>query len=564
MADHGALAHTASVSRRVTGTEALQNLAPITGWEAEPTVSLLVATKDLPVKDIALHAQVALEAGEDYKFEHPEDPRSEDQLGAAHLYTQGWAVAQDSLYFVLNNVLSQDDRAALVVWFSFLKLLFTCLMAEPMHVGTLWRGVTGDVGSQYTKGKKFRWWRFSSCTEDGSVLDNPLFLGTAGKRTLFSIDCKSGVRINHLSAYSSEAEVILAPGTRFVVANTIVNGDLTVVNLKEIASGFPAALPKSQPKVPEGNPPHGSVAQPEPEAADVGAPSVPQRITHRGYPDLPFDGYSQQTLFPQINLSFPGLQLVHEKPYIFIVNNFMSPGECERLIHKASKRGQRSRGGNNGCKCCVMFDEEIPTLRSRFVNLTATVHAQLQPLQVSSYEPGKEFGRHVDSHWGVNTVMSSSDKKTDFFNEAGRRIHGIRELKGVPCANRFMTVFVYLKDIKKGGRTMFRWTTEDPSFYDTPTPCNAEAIPFAAPDDEHGVAIRPEIGLAVIHFGATTPETGGLCDRNTAHVSEVVHGEQKWICQQFIYSHPLPDYSGIGTGDKPEHHAVEPDLSDVL
>ena len=92
----------------------------------------------------------------------------------------------------------------------------------------------------------------------------------------------------------------------------------------------------------------------------------------------------------------------------------------------------------------------------------------------------------------------------------------------------------------------------------------AEAVPFAAPDDEHGVAIQPETGLAVVHFGATTPDTGGLCDRNTAHVSEVVHGEQKWICQQFIYSHPLPDYSGIGPSDRPERDAAAPDMTDVL
>eukprot|EP01047_Picozoa_sp_COSAG01_P098837 COSAG01_NODE_28958_length_648_cov_1.570128_1_plen_216_part_11 len=181
--------------------------------------------------------------------------------------------------------------------------------------------------------------------------------------------------------------------------------------------------------------PQDSLVQPEPEKlAAVGSPAAAAGAsvvkTNHSYPNLSFDGYARQMLFPKINLSFPGLQLVHEKPYIFIVNNFMSRHECERLIRKATKRGQRGRGGNNGCKCCVMFDEEIPSLRSRIVNLTATVPAQLQPMQVSSYEPGMKFGRHVDSHWGVNTVSSSSDKQEDFFNEAGRKTHGIRELKG--------------------------------------------------------------------------------------------------------------------------------------
>ena len=31
---------------------------------------------------------------------------------------------------------------------------------------------------------------------------------------------------------------------------------------------------------------------------------------------------------------YPGLQLIHEKPYIFIVNNFLKKAECELLLAK--------------------------------------------------------------------------------------------------------------------------------------------------------------------------------------------------------------------------------------
>ena len=159
---------------RVTDVEMLARLAPISGWEDQPLVSLPKATKNLPVKNITIHAQVALEVGEDHKFDYPDDPRTEDQLGAVHLYSQAWAVAEDSLYVVLNATLSDADRAKLTVWFLFIKLLMTALICEPMYVGNVWRGVKADIGSQYTKGKKVRWWRFSSCTctEDGKVLDN--------------------------------------------------------------------------------------------------------------------------------------------------------------------------------------------------------------------------------------------------------------------------------------------------------------------------------------------------------------------------------------------------------
>ena len=42
--------------------------------------------------------------------------------------------------------------------------------------------------AEFPIGKEFTWWRFSSCTTDGEVLKNPMFLGQSGERTLFSID----------------------------------------------------------------------------------------------------------------------------------------------------------------------------------------------------------------------------------------------------------------------------------------------------------------------------------------------------------------------------------------
>ena len=130
---------------------------------------------------------------------------------------------------------------------------------EPKYEGVVWRGVKGDIGGQYERGQKFRWWRFSSCTENGDVLQNPLFLGDSGKRTLFSIDCKTGVKIQHLSAFQAEAEVLLAAGTRFEVSNTIKTGDLTVVSIKEIQSGLP--LPAELPQELE--------PEPKPESAQL-------------------------------------------------------------------------------------------------------------------------------------------------------------------------------------------------------------------------------------------------------------------------------------------------------
>ena len=86
-------------------------------------------------------------------------------------------------------------------------------------------------------------------------------MGTEGKRTLFSIDCVTGVKIQHLSAYPTEAEVLLAAGTRFVVTQTITNGDLTIVTLKAVSSGLPPR--KSIPPVAEPE------LEPEPEPEPI-------------------------------------------------------------------------------------------------------------------------------------------------------------------------------------------------------------------------------------------------------------------------------------------------------
>ena len=80
----------AAMSERVLSVEEIPlALTPITGWQDKPLIALVQSVERVPVKDVALHAQVAVEFGEQYKMLHPTDPRSVHQLGAVHLYTQG-------------------------------------------------------------------------------------------------------------------------------------------------------------------------------------------------------------------------------------------------------------------------------------------------------------------------------------------------------------------------------------------------------------------------------------------------------------------------------------------
>jgi hypothetical protein len=95
----------------------------------------------------------------------------------------------------------------------------------------VWRGVSVDLTAKYQglvgKGIKIHWWMINSCTANLTVADK--FSGN--NCTLFTISCKSGKEILYYSALGDEDEVILAPGTRFVV--TGVAPQKRVVELEE-------------------------------------------------------------------------------------------------------------------------------------------------------------------------------------------------------------------------------------------------------------------------------------------------------------------------------------------
>ena len=70
-----------------------------------------------------------------------------------------------------------------------------------------------------------------------SVLLNPTFLGQSGVRTVFLIEIASAVDIQRYSAFqgtASEAEVLIFPGTKLVVVDSMDMGNTQ--------QSFPGAL----------------------------------------------------------------------------------------------------------------------------------------------------------------------------------------------------------------------------------------------------------------------------------------------------------------------------------
>jgi hypothetical protein len=299
------------------------------------------------------------------------------------------------------------------------------------------------------------------------------------------------------------------------------------------------------------------------EAGSVGEAAHRRLAINPSHANLSFEGYRRQKTSPQINTDYPGLQLINEKPYMFLVNGFLSQVECALMLRKAKEmtpqhsRRAGNKIGKRKSSGAQLHPEEVPEFRARIANLTQQKLAQLQPLKISRYDPGDSFGPHSDAvpRGGVGT------DPTDFYGDKDRKALGPKAVP-YPGGNRFMTVFVYLNDVEDGGRTRWRKLTYKPSFYENPTPTNVAIRPVSSWDDVTAINIQPKAGMAVVFFPATVPELGGVTDHNVVHEAEEAI-VTKYVCQQFIYSHP-PVYTALKEGHERPKTDSKPELSIIF
>ncbi|MFJ9641602.1 ADP-ribosyltransferase domain-containing protein [Streptomyces sp. NPDC004244] len=156
---------------------------------------------------------------------------SADAIAALYLYT-----CESAFYREINAVLRSPDRAALVPYLPYLRLLFSAVSQLPARTEPLFRGVALDLRAQYPVGRTVTWWGVSSCTPKLGVAR--AFLGSRGKRTLFEVVPSRAVGIRNFSAFTEEEEYILAPGTQLKVTEVKTErGGLCTVRLAELEEG---------------------------------------------------------------------------------------------------------------------------------------------------------------------------------------------------------------------------------------------------------------------------------------------------------------------------------------
>jgi hypothetical protein len=207
---------------------------PIVGYADEPLLPLVKACAPLTniIHNLATYVHLSLNETP----EQPSDGLTIDESAAIRLYTMEWEGSHRSLYSMLNHTLKKGTREELRPYFKYLKLFLTALVKLPcVEPLTVWRGVTKDMSAEFPPGTLVTWWSFSSCTTSLTVLENNTYLGTAGARTLFSVEAINGRIIRNHSHFVTEDEILLLPGTHMVVQSQLSPApDLHIIHLKQI------------------------------------------------------------------------------------------------------------------------------------------------------------------------------------------------------------------------------------------------------------------------------------------------------------------------------------------
>jgi len=241
-----------SFSLRLQDVETDDNFNPLTGLEEVPLVGLADALhhaqetdKQLRGLNLTLNRQCALKFGR-MQAKKAGEVLSVDEIAAIHLYTQ-----ESPFYRLLNERLRERDRTKLKPLTLFLKLLLSGLYKlPPVSDINLYRGVKRDLSGRFREGDEKTWWAVSSCTAKLKVLENDMFLGKTGHRTLFHIVTTCAFNISAYSAMPKEDEYVLAPNSEVEVESVLDAGNgLVMVQLKQLPYHhlFPPPLPPPPP-----------------------------------------------------------------------------------------------------------------------------------------------------------------------------------------------------------------------------------------------------------------------------------------------------------------------------
>lgn len=219
------------------------------------------------------------------------------------------------------------------------------------------------------------------------------------------------------------------------------------------------------------------------------SPNVPL-FTVQDYP-------LRQPMFNGVHPAYPGLRILNNDPPLFCVDNFLSPAECDFLIHNSQDifgpapvvgKGEGEVSPSRTSSTCYLSREDLPGLLQKISCLTGKPIEHCELPQVGRYYPSQQYLQHFDAF--------------DLSSEDGRRFAS-------NGGQRTVTVLIYLNTVGRGGATRFPALNLD---------------------------IQPVQGMALIFFPATVD---GLLDKRALHAAlpaiDTKYVSQVWI-RQTVYS----------------------------
>ncbi|CAF3681997.1 unnamed protein product [Rotaria sp. Silwood1] len=207
-----------------------QKLPPVYGYRSEKLVPIEKALE--PIESQIDELPYYIKIAQRHCHFPSEHGLTRDQSAAIYIYTMEWG--DTTLYRVLNKALRSENRQALKIWFPYLKLFDTALDKLPTVKEAVWRGVSLDIGKNFTKNQIVTWWSVNSCSSSVNVIKD--FLGNNKNSTLFLIEAVNGKKISGYTEYEQEDEVILRMGSQFRVKSDPLDqsNDSHLVHLIEI------------------------------------------------------------------------------------------------------------------------------------------------------------------------------------------------------------------------------------------------------------------------------------------------------------------------------------------
>ncbi len=168
---------------------------------------------------------------------NPDDGLTSDESASIALLTMEWFPKEKSFSFILNEILCSENKGQMKVWFRYLKLIFKALSKLTTVAQTVYHGTKEELTHDYSQSKVFTSWEFMNCTAAIESLENEENFGKTGRRTLFTIQCRSGKDIRRHANDPSKDQILLLPGRQFQMISCLKpDDDLSIIQLKELQS----------------------------------------------------------------------------------------------------------------------------------------------------------------------------------------------------------------------------------------------------------------------------------------------------------------------------------------